>query len=157
VETNGCDVRREFSRAGLPLKSHPEYLRYGVSRFNISYCGRGPAASVMKTCLCNARYVIFQCIKRRKARNRINNGELDLSSSALLVNERACIVSLRRHAADTNGSVRVTSVFSWEENDSAVTSQCHKSMITTRTRSKAKLTSYRTRFLRFPVDFRVSR
>lgn len=43
-ETNGCDVRRGFSlsRAAYRLNHTTEYLRYGISRFNISYCSRGP-------------------------------------------------------------------------------------------------------------------
>lgn len=49
----------------------------------------------MKTCLCNARYVIFRNVSGAGRRGiELTAEPLDLSSRALLVNERARIGSL---------------------------------------------------------------
>lgn len=60
VVTYGADpLSLSPSFSGSPLKSHPEYLRYGVSRFNISYCSRGPHPPERKNRLCNASYSLL--------------------------------------------------------------------------------------------------
>lgn len=74
VVTYGVDSPARDSRLNHTRNIYGTAYHVSIYLIVVRARARDPAASVMKTCLCNARYVIFQCIKRGQAWNRINDG-----------------------------------------------------------------------------------